>query len=236
MSLTKKEEAVIAAYRQAEQILSTPERRVRFLGHAQSARPCPQCKQVMPQAGWVINLGHIEGRWRWVCLQCAPSNPQATPHAQQLQEGGFGGLVKAPRRARPNRPYTQRFIPREEATSWDPDGVEAVHCPVCGDSYTHPGEPERIKGRDNYEAWEGRGDLVTVTFWCESGHTFSLNFGFHKGSTICFWEYVAQLYWCKECREEFEGKPGDPEAHLRCANCERRRQSRDGEGKHAKAF
>jgi hypothetical protein len=37
----------------------------------------------------------------------------------------------------PNKPYTQRFIPRAEAKSWDPDGVEAVHCPVCGGG-VHP--------------------------------------------------------------------------------------------------
>jgi DNA-directed RNA polymerase subunit RPC12/RpoP len=82
---------------------------------------------------------------------------------------------------------------------------------------------ERIEGGDNYEAWEGRGDLVSATFWCEFGHSFSLNFGSHKGATICFWEYVAEHYSCSECYRSFEGKPGERGLHTHCPDCEKQR-------------
>jgi len=82
-----------------------------------------------------------------------------------------------------------------------------VMCPVCRFEYVHMSyqfglllnetgdglvKPrvhtniERVRGKDNYEAWEGRGDLIRIPFNCEEGHSWDLCFGEHKGMTFAF--------------------------------------------------
>jgi hypothetical protein len=102
------------------------------------------------------------------------------------------------------------------AWRWDCEGPEALRCPVCGFEYVHPSSAGIIDGRDNYEAWAGRGDLVLCRFWYESGHVFSLNFGFHKGNTICFWKHEVTEQYCEQCRAYFESKPGETSLCPKC--------------------
>ena len=60
-------------------------------------------------------------------------------------------------------------------------------CPICGFEYVHFEKPDFIDGKDNHEAgWNGRGNKISILFWCESGHAFRLCFGFHKGNTYFF--------------------------------------------------
>jgi|TARA_R100001530_G_scaffold118890_1_gene86027 hypothetical protein len=62
-----------------------------------------------------------------------------------------------------------------------------VMCPVCRFEYVHMSQIiERVRGKDNYEAWEGRGDLIRIPFNCEEGHSWDLCFGEHKGMTFAF--------------------------------------------------
>src|SRR5687768_14932522 len=56
-------------------------------------------------------------------------------------------------------------------------------CPCCRNDYQHVDGTETIDGKDYYEAWEGRGDLVIVKVWGECGSTWEMCFGFHKGNT-----------------------------------------------------
>ena len=62
-----------------------------------------------------------------------------------------------------------------------------VKCPVCRFEYVHMSQIiEHVRGKDNYEAWEGRGDLIRIPFNCEEGHSWDLCFGEHKGMTFAF--------------------------------------------------
>ena len=62
-----------------------------------------------------------------------------------------------------------------------------VMCPVCRFEYVHMSQIiEHVRGKDNYEAWEGRGDLIRIPFNCEEGHSWDLCFGEHKGMTFAF--------------------------------------------------
>ena len=65
-----------------------------------------------------------------------------------------------------------------------------VMCPVCRFEYVHMSRRrqiiEHVRGKDNYEAWEGRGDLIRIPFNCEEGHSWDLCFGEHKGMTFAF--------------------------------------------------
>jgi hypothetical protein len=108
-----------------------------------------------------------------------------------------------------SKAYAQSFATRSDLdTGWDCEGPEALRCPVSGDNYVHPLDSETISGHDDYKVWDGRGNLLWVRFWCESGHVFTLNFGFHKGNTTCYWEHVADSKPCTQCREDFYAKPG----------------------------
>lgn len=46
---------------------------------------------------------------------------------------------------------------------------------------------ENLPGNDNYDAvpdgWV-RGDVVAIPMWCEMGHTWTMQIGFHKGETF----------------------------------------------------
>lgn len=62
---------------------------------------------------------------------------------------------------------------------------ELVPCPVTGDTYVHiNGDPVRVDGKDNYEAWEGHGDAYIIKFWSENGYAWDLRFGEHKGQVF----------------------------------------------------
>lgn len=72
-----------------------------------------------------------------------------------------------------------------------------VVCPFCGFDFNHIETVERVEGNDNYQAWDGRGDLAQIQFRCENGgHVWRLCFGFHKGQTFVFSE------WQKDVRDE----------------------------------
>ena len=59
-------------------------------------------------------------------------------------------------------------------------------CPDCGFEYIHIGEPRKVSGNDNYDAWSGRGDLLVIPFSGECGSEWEICFGFHKGNTDVF--------------------------------------------------
>lgn len=59
-------------------------------------------------------------------------------------------------------------------------------CPVCSFSYNHIGEHRKVSGKDSYEAWIGRGDLLVIPFTGECGSEWEICFGFHKGETNAF--------------------------------------------------
>lgn len=59
-------------------------------------------------------------------------------------------------------------------------------CPDCGFEYNHIGEPRKVSGNDNYDAWAGRGDLLVIPFSGECGSEWEMCFGFHKGNTDVF--------------------------------------------------
>ena len=60
---------------------------------------------------------------------------------------------------------------------------DQLSCPVCGDEYVHIDSATSSGNKDDYSSGWVRGDTVTINFYCESNHTFSLEFGFHKGNT-----------------------------------------------------
>jgi hypothetical protein len=66
-------------------------------------------------------------------------------------------------------------------------GVQ-VSCPICGENYVHISRIREKDGKDNYAAWEGRGDAYYIDMWCESGHSWNMRFGEHKGE--CFLKVV----------------------------------------------
>lgn len=75
------------------------------------------------------------------------------------------------------------------ATSWADDYANIYSmlvCPICSFEYTHIGEPRKVSGNENYEAWPGRGDLLVIPFSGECGSKWEICFGFHKGNTNVF--------------------------------------------------
>jgi hypothetical protein len=73
-----------------------------------------------------------------------------------------------------------------------------VRCPKCGQEFVHPvavrvnpagAYPGSVEVRhdglhlDRASAAEGRGVRISVCFRCESGHGFSMELLFHKGTT-----------------------------------------------------
>jgi len=57
-----------------------------------------------------------------------------------------------------------------------------LFCPACRCEWVHF-EPPTFTASDNYEAWEGRGNAITVPMWCEEGHSWTMVVGFHKGTS-----------------------------------------------------
>ena len=73
----------------------------------------------------------------------------------------------------------------EESERGAYQGCNTLVCPICDFEYCHFGDPLLIKS-DNYTAWQGRGDLISIPCRCENGHKFEICFGFHKGNTSVF--------------------------------------------------
>ena len=69
-----------------------------------------------------------------------------------------------------------------------------IHCPFCFYSFCHVAGLERVKGNDNNEAWEGRGNLYSICFYGECGSAWKLSFGEHKGQ---IYNNIIPLVNCK---------------------------------------
>lgn len=69
----------------------------------------------------------------------------------------------------------------------------SVCCPICGDSCVHLKSAALIPGEDSWKAWAGRGDAVKIRMNCESGHAWTLRYGFHKGNTYVAIEDVTSM-------------------------------------------
>ena len=69
------------------------------------------------------------------------------------------------------------------------DSGEQLACPVCRFEYVHISKVEHectaatCKFDDYTHGWV-RGDTIRIAMWCENGHSFALEFGFHKGYTF----------------------------------------------------
>jgi hypothetical protein len=85
------------------------------------------------------------------------------------------------------------FDPRE-LTAEPYEGAVLI-CPGCQDASVHPYRVEVDRGGEVTEiAPDGvgfavrkpaaRGAIITMEFWCESGHGFALEWRFHKGNTF----------------------------------------------------
>lgn len=64
--------------------------------------------------------------------------------------------------------------------------TNSIVCPLCGSEYQSVGDSYTVPGNANYEAWEGRGDLLVIPFCGECGHRWELCFGSHKGNTFAY--------------------------------------------------
>jgi hypothetical protein len=75
----------------------------------------------------------------------------------------------------------KRIVPGVNDTDW---GFSIV-CPVddCTCQYVHIGHVYNVHGKDNYQAWQGRGDAAVIPMYCEEGHQWLLRLGEHKGYT-----------------------------------------------------
>lgn len=84
--------------------------------------------------------------------------------------------------------------PSMHSDSWPP--ILDVICPVCGFNYNQIRNQKLIDGKDDYQAWEGRGDVVKLLFVGECGAEWHMCFGFHKGTTYAYAEVL------RSCRED----------------------------------
>lgn len=69
-----------------------------------------------------------------------------------------------------------------------------ILCPICDSDNVHFCDPEILDGKDNHEAWQGRGDAIKIPMYCESDHEWNLVFGHHKGNTFIFCEEIETKY------------------------------------------
>lgn len=61
---------------------------------------------------------------------------------------------------------------------------EMICCPICNCDYVNFAKPKECNGEDNYKAWNGRGNAIKIYMQCESGCSWTLVMGFHKGQTF----------------------------------------------------
>lgn len=87
-----------------------------------------------------------------------------------------------------------------------PSGLEgAINCPVCGFDYTHVSDVNVIPGFDDYRATRKvRGDVIKISMYCESRHTFDVMIGFHKGQNYVWCEPTGEIP-----DEDWEPEPPD---------------------------
>lgn len=78
--------------------------------------------------------------------------------------------------------YIDNMFSSPECGGHDKWGIH-LGCPICGESYVHIGKAQEIDGKDDYKAWQGRGDAVRIEMFCEMGHSWTVRLGFHKGFT-----------------------------------------------------
>lgn len=83
--------------------------------------------------------------------------------------------------------------PSMSCEEWPP--ILDLICPTCGSNYTHVRNQKHINGEDDYQAWQGRGDVVKLLCIGECGAEWHMCFGFHKGTTYA---YAEILHSCKE--------------------------------------
>ncbi len=76
------------------------------------------------------------------------------------------------------------MIPKLRQESHGDDDL-TILCPTCDFDYVHhKSETIVIDGEDAYKASKRvRGDVISVPMFCENGHEFQMNIGFHKGRT-----------------------------------------------------
>lgn len=73
---------------------------------------------------------------------------------------------------------------------------EPITCPYCGFDYVHLSAVVVHQGQHRHTLTgrhaihetnaepSGRGSTVTVAFWCEEGHAWTVAWAFHKGQTF----------------------------------------------------
>ena len=82
-------------------------------------------------------------------------------------------------------------------------GVMLV-CPVCDFEWVHIVEHITLTDPNEDDGAAGfvRGPATRLHFYCESNHHFSIDFGFHKGTTYIRvapdWEYI--IGECDQCK------------------------------------
>lgn len=74
-------------------------------------------------------------------------------------------------------------LPFHYPSSWGEVAAQ-IGCPVCRFEYVHLDGVEEIPDTDDYEGGWVRGGVIRVKMYCESGHRFVLEFGFHKGNVF----------------------------------------------------
>lgn len=65
-------------------------------------------------------------------------------------------------------------------------GEHEIKCPFCGYNYQHFCTPIMNDEDGDYQAWRGKGDLISILFKGECGHNWELRIGFHKGDSYIF--------------------------------------------------
>ncbi len=112
---------------------------------------------------------------------------------QWIEFGSYTTTKNYQEKDHKDRPLPYAFE-RKDLEYAGPFGL-MVKCPVCGFDYVHIHKPS-YQESDDYTAWLGRGNAVRVPMWCESGHTWELRLGFHKGQTFIAYENIQGNIYC----------------------------------------
>jgi len=102
----------------------------------------------------------------------------------------FGNLRGAPHqwgRFRRKLAKTPPPVSNTTPNPKEPKDNHLLQCPSCGNQYNHIRKIETINGDDDYKAgWDGKGDLLVISFNCEENCRWDLCIGFHKGLNFMF--------------------------------------------------
>lgn len=110
-----------------------------------------------------------------------------------------------------------------DSGSFSEDGLYSLLvCPVCSFPFNHIGDPLRRPGDDDYQAWQGRGDLVVIPMTGECRSEWDICFGFHKGESYSFVPVrractdKSYLYFIEAVGTEYIkiGRSADPDRRL----------------------